>query len=83
MVHAKLILLSIGLIVLLGSVQVQAEQTVGLFQNDPRAFDGYTLFSAPTSNYLIDIEGRLVHSPHSTHGQPTTNHPHHAQKCQV
>jgi hypothetical protein len=39
-------------------------QTVGLFRNDPRAFRGYTLF-APKHNtviYLIDNEGRIVHS---------------------
>jgi len=39
-------------------------QTVGLFQNDAGSFDGYTLFAPlnyPTT-YLIDNEGRLVHS---------------------
>lgn len=40
------------------------EQTVGLFQYDSTAFDGYTLFSPmrSTSTYLIDMYGRLVHS---------------------
>ncbi len=39
------------------------EQTVGLFINDPLAFDGYTLFSpnAAKTTYLIDMEGKLVH----------------------
>ncbi len=40
------------------------EQTVGLFLNEAGSFDGYTLF-APNSyetTYLIDNEGRLVHS---------------------
>ena len=40
------------------------EQTVGLFFNDSEAFNGYTLF-APiryTTTYLIDNDGRLVHS---------------------
>ena len=40
------------------------DQTVGLFQNDSWAFSGYTLF-APTAynvTYLIDMQGRLVHS---------------------
>ena len=40
------------------------EQTVGLFLNEPGAFDGYTLF-APSrfpAAYLIDNDGRLVHS---------------------
>ena len=41
-----------------------APRTVGLFRNDPAAFQGYTLF-APKHNtvtYLIDNEGRAVHS---------------------
>ena len=40
------------------------EQTVGLFFNDSEAFNGYTIF-APiryTTTYLIDNDGRLVHS---------------------
>ncbi len=39
------------------------EQTVGLFINDPLAFNGYTLFSpnAAKTTYLIDMEGNLVH----------------------
>lgn len=39
-------------------------QTVGLFMNTPKAFDGYTLF-APKHNtviYLMDNKGRAVHS---------------------
>ena len=38
-------------------------QTVGLFLNTPKAFNGYTLF-APKHNmvtYLMDNEGRIVH----------------------
>ena len=39
------------------------DQTVGLFLNEPGAFDGYTLFAALDSNaYLIDNNGLLVHS---------------------
>ena len=46
-------------------------QTVGLFRNDPGAFQGYTLFTPRHYNttYLIDMEGRLVHSfatPHDS-----------------
>ncbi len=39
------------------------EQTVGLFVNEPSAFNGYTLFSpnAAKATYLIDMEGNLVH----------------------
>ena len=39
-------------------------QTVGMFMNEEGSYDGYTLF-APlqyTTTYLIDNEGRLVHS---------------------
>ena len=41
-----------------------AEQTVGLFINDPAAFDGYTLFAPFQSSktYLIDNEGRSIHT---------------------
>ncbi len=40
------------------------EQTVGLFLNEPGSFQGYTLFDPMdyTTTYLIDNEGRLVHS---------------------
>jgi hypothetical protein len=44
--------------------QSSGDQTIGLFLNDLRAFNGYTLF-APNSNtttYLIDNDGLLVHS---------------------
>ncbi len=39
-------------------------RTVGLFQNDSRAYPGYTLFSPKhnTMTYLIDNAGRVVHS---------------------
>ncbi|MCY2992502.1 MAG: SUMF1/EgtB/PvdO family nonheme iron enzyme [Planctomycetota bacterium] len=38
-------------------------QTVGLFQNSPQAFAGYTLFAPKHNNviYLIDNAGRVVH----------------------
>ena len=36
--------------------------TVGLMRNDPGAFDGYTLFAPSATAYLIDLDGRLVHS---------------------
>ena len=41
-----------------------AQQTVGLFENDSNAYNGYTLF-APQSNtntYMIDNCGRLINS---------------------
>jgi hypothetical protein len=39
------------------------DQTVGLFQNTPAAFNGYTLFSRRgTGTYLINNDGQLVHS---------------------
>jgi hypothetical protein len=51
--------------VILGLASVKAqEQTVGLFQNDPNAFNGSTLFApiASTTTCLIDMNGRLVHT---------------------
>ena len=38
-------------------------KTVGLFLNEPEAFDGYTLFNRARSKtiYLIDNQGRVVH----------------------
>ena len=40
-----------------------AAKTVGLFLNEPEAFDGYTLFNTLRTNtiYLIDNQGREVH----------------------
>ena len=40
-----------------------AAKTVGLFLNEPEAFDGYTLFKKIRSRtiYLIDNQGRVVH----------------------
>ena len=40
------------------------DQTVGLFLNAEGSFDGYTLFSPfeEGNTYLIDNDGRLVHS---------------------
>jgi len=47
-----------------------AEQTVGLFRNDPGAFDGYTLFAPNRSNvtYLIDNDGQIVNTWTSSYG---------------
>ena len=43
---------------------VRAQQTVGLFLNDPASWEGYTLFAPvpSTTTYLIDNDGLLVHS---------------------
>ena len=56
-------LLAIGLWLLAGWTSAQAqEQTVGLFLNDARAFQGYTLIAPHQhpSTYLIDIDGQIV-----------------------
>jgi len=46
-----------------GIVPVLAQQTVGLFLNTEDAYEGYTLWSPRfETSYLIDNEGRLVHS---------------------
>ncbi len=41
-----------------------AQQTIGLFENDSLAYNGYTLFSpmSTTATYLIDNCGRLINS---------------------
>lgn len=39
---------------------ISAQQTVGLFQNSPEAYNGYTLFSNNETTYLIDNCGDLV-----------------------
>ncbi len=47
------------------SISGASTQTVGLFVNDSRAWDGYTLFAPKHylgSTYLIDNKGRVVHS---------------------
>ena len=44
--------------------QLNAQQTVGLFQNTEHAFDGYTLFTpiGSTNTYLINNCGELCHT---------------------
>ncbi len=59
----KLLNLALWLIVTLGmSGMATAQQTVGLFQNDPRAFDGFTMLSKGGLTYLIDNAGLVVHT---------------------
>ena len=64
-------------IVLLSSVLIlgsfttaKAQQTVGLFLNEPSAYEGYTLITPVLhpATYLIDMEGQLVHT--WTHSSP-------------
>ncbi len=51
------------LFVCLFAVQfLAAQQTVGLFQNSPEAYNGYTLFSNTETTYLIDNCGEVVHT---------------------
>ena len=55
---------SFVLLSFLFGVTASAQQTIGVFQNDPGAYDGYTLF-APIgydSTYLIDNCGRRIHA---------------------
>ena len=59
------LLLALSLCTVVGAGTAWAlSQTMGLIRNDPGTFDGYTLFSALTwpELYLIDMEGRQVHS---------------------
>ncbi len=64
MKHPKLILCVILCTIIAGKILSAQEQTVGLFLNDSTAYQGYTLFIPKlyTTTYLIDNEGRLVHS---------------------
>jgi hypothetical protein len=58
-------------------VEFSAESTtVGLLQNDSSACDGYTLFQSTRSPgiYLIDSEGRCVHSWHSQYLPALSNY---------
>lgn len=41
---------------------LSAQQTVGLFQNAPESYNGYTLFSNNEITYLIDNCGMVVHT---------------------
>jgi len=52
------------LILLTAAGSAAADQTVGLFVHEAGSFDGYTLFAPmrSTTTYLIDNDGRLVHS---------------------
>jgi len=50
------------LLLALFTLQIQAQQTVGLFLNDSLAYDGYTLLmpNSARSTYLLDNCGRVV-----------------------
>ena len=47
----------------------RAEVKLGLSMNEPGAFQGYTLVAPmmSTTTYLIDMEGRVVHTWQSDH----------------
>ena len=62
MSSSRLLAAGILLLLPLGPI-VLGQQTVGLFQNDPGSFDGYTIFGTLTTGptFLIDNEGKLVH----------------------
>ena len=68
MIRKPFVLLLISLIAVAlfarSSAGGTSEQNVGLFLNEQGAFDGYTLFKPIRygTAYLIDNEGRLVHS---------------------
>lgn len=48
--------------ILLFSLGLNGQQTVGLFLNDSLSVNGYTLFSPNTSTYLIDNCGEVVNT---------------------
>ena len=49
------------------SFSLNAQQTVGVFNNQNGTQDGYTLFSPNTSTYLIDNCGRMIKEWESEH----------------
>lgn len=57
------------IIALLSYLTAHSEQTLGLFYNTPKSYDGYTLFAPNNSKttYLINNCGEKVHSWESTH----------------
>ena len=58
----KIIMMSFLVVIM--SLHLYSEQTIGLFYNTPQAYDGYTIFapSACDTVYLIDNCGERVHS---------------------
>ena len=65
----KLLKLLFGLILIVYSNCLSAQQTVGLFLFDSLSYNGYTLFAPmrSTTTYLIDNCGEQVHSWPSAH----------------
>ncbi len=59
----RLMLIAAALLATASSA-ARAQQTTGLFLNDPEAFAGYTLFAPQpgTMTYLIDNQGKLIQS---------------------
>ena len=55
------------LFLLVSVMSLQAQQTVGVFLNEERAFNGYTLFSNNTDTYLIDNCGFVVNTWESSY----------------
>jgi len=65
--HRVALLVALFVVLCFSATEAQV-QTVGLFLNDDGAFPGYTLFAPLPYNviYLINNEGLLVHSWHSS-----------------
>ena len=59
----SLVVVLITPLALVSADSSQAQQTVGLFLNDPDAFNGYTLITPALhhNTYLIDMDGQMVH----------------------
>lgn len=55
-------------------VQINAQQTVGLFLNNPKAYNGYTLFGNNEITYLIDNCGFKVHTWESEYDPGLTSY---------
>ena len=63
MLRSKFLPVPVIVGILLVGIPAGAQQTVGLFINEPESFAGYTLFPKlnNTETYLIDHHGKLVH----------------------
>ena len=69
-----ILVLIAGIVLVIGAstlTEGAAGQTVGLFQNDPGAYNGYTLFAPNRSNvtYLINNDGEIVNTWTSAFGR--------------
>ena len=61
-------------LIILCSIRISAQQTIGLFLNDAESVNGYTLFASGRVTYLIDNCGHLINSWESDFVSNTSNY---------